>query len=72
VPPDDQVLAEAATAAVAAADLMTAWTSARLLSMMVEVPSEAEALSAGWAAARALGSRDASVGAEPVLGGYNL
>ena len=56
VPPDAQVLAEAAAAAVAAADLMTAWTSAKvLLSMTVEVPREADALSAGWAVARALG-----------------
>ena len=50
-----QVLAEAAAAAVGAADLMTAWTSAKvLLSMTVEVRCEADALSAGWAVARAL------------------
>ena len=68
LPADDQVLAEAAAAAVAAADLMTAWTSARvLLSMTVKVPREADALSAGWAVARALGgAHDASVEAEPV------
>ena len=49
------MLAEAAAAAVAAADLMTAWTSAKvLLSMTVEVRCEADALSAGWAVARAL------------------
>ena len=54
--PDAQVLAEAAAAAVAAADSMTAWTSAHaVLSMTVEVPREADALSAGWAVARALG-----------------
>ena len=53
---------------VAAADLMTAWTSAKvLLSMTVEVPREADALSAGWAVVKALGRGDcASVEAEPV------
>ena len=55
LPPDAQVLAEAAAASVAAADFMTAWTSAKvLLSMTVEVRCEADALSAGWAVARAL------------------
>lgn len=68
LPPDGQGLAEAAAAAVTAADLMTAWTALRvLLSMIVEVPNEADALSAGRAVARALGDGDcASVEAEPV------
>ena len=52
----------------AVADLMTAWTSAKvLLPMTVEVPREADALSVGWAVAGALGGGDcASVEAEPV------
>ena len=68
LPPDAHVLVEAAAAAVAAADLMTAWTSAKvLLSMTVEVPREADALSAGRAVARALGGGSgASVQAELV------
>ena len=68
LPPDAQVFAEAAAAAVAAADLMTAWTSARvLLSMTVEVPRETDELSAGWAVARALGGGDcATVEAESI------
>jgi hypothetical protein len=66
LPPDAQVLAEAPAPAVAAEDLMTAWTSARvLLSMTVEVPCEADALTAGRAVARALGD-DTSVETEPV------
>ena len=37
--------------------------------MVVEVPRQADALSAGWAVARALGvARDATVEAEPVIG----
>ena len=65
VPPDAQVLAEAAAAAVGADGLMTAWTSARaVLSMTVEAPCEADALSAGRAVARALDGGDgAAVGA---------
>ena len=40
---------------------MTAWTSARVvLSMTVEAPCEADALSAGRAVARALGGEDAA------------
>ena len=68
LPADAQVFAEAAAAAVAAADLMTAWTSAKVLrSMTVEAPCEADAFSAGWAVARALGGgRGATVEAEPV------
>ncbi len=55
------MLAEAAAAAAGAADLMTAWTSARVvLSMTVEAPCEAVALSAGRAVARALVGEDAA------------
>ena len=66
-PPDAQVLAEAA-AVVGAGDLMIAWTSARVvLSMTVDAPSETDALSGGWAVARALeGAPGTSVEAEPV------
>jgi hypothetical protein len=71
VPPDAQVLAEAAAAAVAAEDLMPAWTSAKaVLSMVTVSASRADALSVGWAVARALGGGHcASVEAElvPVL-----
>jgi hypothetical protein len=58
-PPAAQVLAEAAAAAVAADDLMTAWAAGRtLLSMTVGSQCQADALSAGWAVARALGGTD--------------
>jgi hypothetical protein len=57
VPPAAQVLAEAA--AVAAEDLMTAWTAGTtLLSMTVGSQCQPDALSAGWAVARALGGTD--------------
>ena len=53
VPPGAQVLAEAAAAAVAAEDLMTAWTAGKtLLSMTVGSQCRSGALSAGWAVAR--------------------
>lgn len=56
VPPDAQVLAEAAVAAIAANDLMTAWTSDRaLLPMVIKSPCQAGALSAGRAVAQAMG-----------------
>jgi hypothetical protein len=65
VPPDALVLAEAAAAGVSAADLMCAWTSSRvLLPLTVEVPCEADTLSAGWAVARAVGGHDATVEVE--------
>jgi membrane-bound inhibitor of C-type lysozyme len=68
VPPAAQVLAEEAAAAVAAEDLMTAWTAATtLLSMTVGSQCQPDALSAGWAAAQALGGTDgATVHAEQV------
>jgi hypothetical protein len=53
------VIAEAAAAAVAAEDLMTAWTAGiTLLSMTVGSPCRPDVLSAGWAVARALGGTD--------------
>jgi hypothetical protein len=70
VPPAAPVLAEAAAAAaaVAAEDLMTAWTAGTtLLSMTVGSQCQPDALSAGWAVARALGGTDgATVEAEQV------
>jgi hypothetical protein len=67
VPPAARVLAEAA-AAVAAEDLMTAWTAGTtLLSMTVGSQCQPDALSAGWAVARALGGTGgATVEAEQV------
>ena len=64
--PGAQVLAEAAAAVVAAEDLMTAWTAGTtLLSMTVGAQCRPDALSAGWAVARALGGTDgATVEAE--------
>jgi len=60
VPPAAQVLAKAAAAA-AAADLMTAWTAGTTpLSMTVGAQCQPDALSAGWAVARALGGTDGS------------
>jgi len=61
VPPAAQVLAEAAAAAVAAEDLMTAWTAGTThLSMTAGSQCQPDALSAGWAVARALGGTDGS------------
>ena len=61
VPPAAQVLAQAAAAAVAAEDLMTAWTAGTtLLSMTVGSQCRPDALSAGWAVARALGGTGGS------------
>ncbi|MFZ2043024.1 MAG: hypothetical protein WBF20_10145 [Trebonia sp.] len=68
VPPAAQVLAEAAAAAGTAEDLMTAWTArTTLLSMTAGSQCQPDALSAGWAVARALGGTDgATVQAEQV------
>jgi len=68
VPPAAQVLAEAAAAAVAAEDLMTAWAAgATLLSMTVGWQCRPGALWAGWAVVRALGGTGgATVEAEQV------
>jgi hypothetical protein len=60
-PPAAQVLAEAAAAAVAAQDLMTAWTAGTtLLSMTVGSQCQPHALSARWAVAGALSGTDGS------------
>jgi hypothetical protein len=66
VPTGAQVLAEATSAAVAAEDLMTAWTAGKmLLSMTVWSQCRPDALKAGCAVARALGGTDtATVEAE--------
>lgn len=68
VPPGAQAIAEQAAAAIAAEDLLTAWTSRQaVLSMVIGSARHADALSVGWAVARAMGSTDgASVEAEPV------
>ncbi len=64
-----QAVAELAAAAVVAEGLVTAWTCTQsLVSMIVDLPCTADALSAGVALARVLGGGDgtASVTAEPV------
>ena len=68
VPRGAQVLAEAAAAAVAAEDLITAWTAGKaLLSMTVWSQCRPDALNAGCAVARMLGGMDsAAVKAEQV------
>ena len=59
VPSGAQVLAEAAAAAVAAEDLMTAWTAGKtLLSMKVSSQCRPDAFKTGCAVARALGGTD--------------
>ena len=68
VPPGAQVLAEAAAAAVAAEDLMTAWTvGTTLLSMTAGSQCQPDALSAGWWS-RAGGTDGSTVDAEQVSG----
>ena len=71
MPPGAQAAAERAAAAVAADGLLTAWTSARaVLSMVIEAPCQADALTAGAAVVRALGGeRGAAVKAEPAIPG---
>ena len=69
VPPEGQAVVELTAAAILAEGLLTAWTCTKsVLSMVVELPSVADALDAGVAVARALQSGDgvASVTAEPV------
>jgi hypothetical protein len=62
------VLAEGAAAAVAAEDLITAWTTGKtLLSTLIGSVCQPDALAAGWAVARALGGPEgATVEAEQV------
>jgi hypothetical protein len=69
MPPEGQAAIELTAAAIAAEGLLTAWTCTRsVVSMIVEVPSVADALEVGVAVARALHGGDgmASVTAEPV------
>ena len=69
MPPAGQAAVELAAAAIAANGLLTAWSCTQTtVSMTVELPSVADALSAGVAVARVLGGGDgiASVTAEPV------
>lgn len=68
VPSGAQVLTEAAAAAVATGDLMTACTSGKTLpSMTVWSQCRSDALKAGWTVARTLGGTDgATVEAEQV------
>lgn len=68
LPAGTQAVAELAAAAVAAEGLLTAWASAQaIVSMIVELPSQADALAAGLAVAKALGCGHgaASVTVEP-------
>lgn len=68
LPPDAQAAAELAAAAVAAEELLTAWTCAQsVLSMIVRLPSTADALAAVVAVARMLrGDGMSSVTAQSV------
>lgn len=69
LPPGGQVAVELAAATIAAEKLLTAWTCMQsVVSMIVDLPSMADALVAGARVARALGSGDglASVTAQPV------
>jgi hypothetical protein len=71
LPAGGQVAVELAAAAIAAEGLLTAWTHTQsVVSMIVELPSMADALAAGVAVARVLENGDgtASVAAEPVPG----
>ena len=66
---------ELATAAIAAEELLTAWTYMQsIVSMIVQSPSMADALAAGVAVARALKGDNgmASVTAEPVATAMRL
>ena len=69
LPSGGQVALELAAAAIAAEGLLTAWTCMQsVVSMIVDLPSMADALAAGAQMARVLGSGDglASVTAQPV------
>lgn len=73
-PPDDQVLAELAAAALCVDDLLTAWAADQaVLSMIVDAADDASALEAGTAVVRALGgTRGASVSAERFEGRWPI
>lgn len=67
--PEGQAVVELTAAAVLAEGLVTAWTGTKsVVSMVVELPSVADALEAGVAVARVLqgGAGVASVTAEPI------
>lgn len=69
LPPGGQAAVDMAAAAVAAEGLLTAWTSRlSVVSMIVDLPSMADALAADAQVARVLGSGDglASVTAKPI------
>jgi hypothetical protein len=56
VPPGAQAIAERAASAAGAGGLLTVWTARQaVLSMVIDAARETDALSAGWAVARALG-----------------
>jgi len=67
--PGGQAAVDIAAAAIAAEGLLTAWTCRQsVVSMIVDLPSMADALAAGAQMARVLGSGDglASVTAQPI------
>ena len=69
LPPGGQAAVDMAAAAIAAEGLLTAWTCRQsVVSMIVDLPSMADALAAGAQMARVLGSGDglASVTAQPI------
>lgn len=69
VPAEGQAVIELTAAAILAEGLLTAWTSTKsVVSMVVELPSVADALEAGVTVARVLQASDgtASVTAEPI------
>ena len=69
LPPGGQAAVDMAAAAIAADGLLTAWTCRQsVVSVIVDLPSMADALAAGAQMARVLGSGDglASVTAQPI------
>ena len=69
LPSGGQAAVDMAAAAIAAEGLLTAWTCRQsVVSMIVDLPSMADALAAGAQMARVLGSGDglASVTAQPI------
>jgi hypothetical protein len=75
LPPGGHAAVELAAAVIAAHGLLTAWTCTQsVVSMIVELPSLADALAAGVAVAQVLGGGDgmASVTAERVATGLRL
>jgi hypothetical protein len=68
LPPGGQAAVDMAAAAIAAEGLLTATSRQSVVSMIVDLPSIADALAAGAQMARVLGSGDglASVTAQPI------